>query len=310
VFNVLTRKTTDVSSFFRFIAKHTAYLYFLLYCSISVMLMQLQRKETLDAIRERGLTVNAAVSKQFTDASSIFSLKQDNERLFLQNARLFARLLHQQESLGDAKAISALQANAPGWADRYRIARVVDRRFSATDNMLIINAGAHQGIARDMTVLTPDGLVGRVIEVSANYAKVLPVINRNFMVSVVSDSTRTFGILSWKNGNERLAKMEHVPVSSKLLVAEGVTTSDFSTFANRGIPVGQIIRISKDKLFYNVDIRLAVDFSSLSWVLVSMSKTPMEKIGLMTSPDSPEKGEGMVQQWQQDNRRQQMTTRP
>jgi len=288
---VLTRKTTDVSSFFRFIAKHTAYLYFLLYCSISIMLMQLQRKETLDAIRERGLSINAAVTKQFTDVTSVFFLERDNEQLFLQNARLFARLLHEQRARRDASEQNAAVTSAPPWSGQFKVARVVDRRFSATDNMLIIDAGSRQGVSKDMAVLTPDGLVGRVIEVTANYAKVLPVINRNFMVSVVSDSTRTNGLLAWQNGYERLAKMEHVPVSSKLLVGEYLTTSDYSTFASRGIPVGQVIRISKDKLFYSVDVRLAVDFSSLSWVLVSLAKPSMEKIELMESPDVPAKME-------------------
>ena len=288
---MLTRKTTDVSSFFRFIAKHTAYLYFLLYCSISIVLMQLERKETLDAIRERGLTINAAVSKQYTDATAIFTQERDNEQLFLQNARLFAQLIRQERALRDVAGQQAIVTNAPQWSGQFKAARVVDRRFSATDNMLIIDAGSRQGVSKDMAVLTPDGLVGRVIEVSANYAKVLPVINRNFMVSVVSDSTRTNGLLSWRNGQERLAKMEHVPVSSRLLTGEFLTTSDYSTFASRGIPVGQVIRISKDKLFYNVDVRLSVDFSSLSWVLVSLAKPSMEKVELMTSPDVPAKVE-------------------
>lgn len=278
-----------MSSFFRFIAKHTAYLYFLLYCCFSIMLMQLQRKETLDAIRERGLAINASVAEQLSGFTGIFTLKQENEQLFLQNARLFSRILRQQEALRDAQAISSVTSNTPAWAGQYKVARVVDRRFSATDNMLIIDAGRNRGITRDMTVLTPDGLVGRVIEVSQHYAKVLPVINNDFMVSVVSDSTRTTGVLAWQNGNERIARMEHVPVSSPLLLGDRVTTSDFSTFANRGIPVGQIIRISKDKLFYNVDIRLAVDFSSLSYVLVSPARPSGEKIDLMTSPDLPEK---------------------
>lgn len=278
-----------MSSFFRFIARHTAYLYFLLYCCISVLLMQLQREETLDAIRERGLSINASVAERLSGINAIFSLKKENEQLFLQNAHLFSRLLYQEEALRDARSVSTIIENRPSWAGQFRIARVVDRRFSETDNMLIIDAGRLGGISKDMTVLTPDGLVGRVIEVSQHYAKVLPVINRNFMVSVVTDSTRTTGLLTWKNGNEKIAHMEHVPVSSQLLVGDTVTTSDFSTFASRGIPVGQIDRIAKDKLFYSVDVRLTVDFSTLSYVLVSQATPSKEKITLMSSPDIPEK---------------------
>jgi rod shape-determining protein MreC len=270
-----------VLSLFRFIAKHTAYLYFLLYCGISIMLMQLQRKETLDAIRLRGLAINASVAEQISSITGIFTLRQDNEQLLLQNARLFSQVMHQQAELRDAKAMQAAVTNAPEWARQFKIARVVDRRFSATDNMLVIDSGARQGITRDMTVLTPDGLIGRVTEVSENYAKVLPVINKDFMVSVVSDSTRTLGLLSWQNGDERIAHMEHVPISSSLKVGEQITTSDYSTFAIRGIPVGRVVRISKDKLFCNIDIRLAVDFSSLSYVLVSPAKPSREKLEIM-----------------------------
>jgi rod shape-determining protein MreC len=278
-----------VSSFFRFIAKHTAYLYLLLYCCISIMLMQLQRKETLEAIREQGLALNASIMDRLSSVTSVFALKQDNEKLFLQNAQLFSQLLRQQEELREAKAMNLLQAARPAGAGQFRIARVVDRRFSATDNMLIIDAGANQGVTRDMTVVTPDGLVGRVIDVSRNYAKILPVINSNFMVSVVSDSTQTTGLLSWRSGDERIAHMEYVPVSSKLLVGERVMTSGYSTFASRGIPVGQIIRISKDKLFYNIDVRLTVDFSSLSYVLLSPARPAKEKSDLMESPYLPGK---------------------
>lgn len=280
-----------MTSFFRFIAKHTAYLYFLLYCSLSIAIMQLERKETLDMIRERGLAINAAVAEQLSGLWSLFTLKQNNERLFLQNARLMSKLLQQGVALRDIEDKQSLVENRADEMSRFTIARVVDRRFSATDNMLIIDAGKNNGITKNMSVMTPDGLVGRIIEVSDNYAKVLPIINRNLKVSVVTDSTRTNGLLSWSNGNERIAHIEHVPVSGTLLVGEGVSTSDYSTFACRGIPVGTIERISKDKLFYNVDIRLGVDFSSLNQVMVCPAKPSQEKLKLMQSHDSPEKQE-------------------
>jgi len=280
-----------VTSFFRFIAKHTAYLYFLLYCSLSIAIMQLERKETLDMIRERGLAINAAVAEQLSGLWSLFTLKQNNERLFLQNARLMSKLLQQGVALRDIEDKQSLVENRADEMSRFTIARVVDRRFSATDNMLIIDAGKNNGITKNMSVMTPDGLVGRIIEVSDNYAKVLPIINRNLKVSVVTDSTRTNGLLSWSNGNERIAHIEHVPVSGTLLVGEGVSTSDYSTFACRGIPVGTIERIAKDKLFYNVDIRLGVDFSSLNQVMVCPAKPSQEKLKLMQSHDSPEQQE-------------------
>ncbi|NTV25536.1 MAG: rod shape-determining protein MreC [Chlorobiaceae bacterium] len=281
-------------SFFRFLARHTAYLFLLLYCSISVLLMQLQRKETLEAIRSRGLSVNASVAEQMSAVSDLFSLKQYNEHLLLQNARLFSTVVHQGQAIRDSRNLNAMVAKDSAHAyNRFIVARVVDRRFSHTDNTIIINAGWRRGVEKDMAVLTPDGLVGRVTKVTENYAKVMPVINKSFKVSVVSDSSSTYGVLSWNGGNETLAHMENVPASSRLKAGEHLATSDHSTFAVRGIPVGKIVRVSGNKLFSDIDVRLYIDYSSLTYVLVSPEKASPEKLEIMyneeVKPKIPQK---------------------
>lgn len=272
-------------SFLRFIARHTAYILFLFYCGISILLMQLQRKENLDAIRSRGQEINASISEQISSLIGILTLRHENERLMLQNARLFSRLMQVQSALQDAKIVATLNSRTPEQYRNFLVARIVDRRFSSKENMLVINAGLLQGVSKDMTVLTPDGLVGRVTFVSDNYSRVLPVINDGFKASVISDSTNTLGILSWEGGDESTAHLEHVPISTTLRKGELLMTSDYSTFALRGVPVGRVVRITKDKLFCNIDVRLEVDFSSLSQVLVSRAKPPMEKIGIIDNDE-------------------------
>ena len=243
--------------------------------------MQLQRKETLDAILTNGMAFNAAVSEQLTSVSDIFNLRDENDRLLLQNARLFSRVISEETALRDTRNLNDLLKRDSTRTGRFFVARIVDRRFSPQDNMLVINAGSRNGIEKDMSVLTPEGLVGRVTAVSQNYARVMPVINDDFKVSVVSDSSSTLGVLAWKGGNECMAHLENIPTSSRLKVGERLTTSDHSTFAIRGIPVGRVVRISGSKLFSDVDVRLSVDFSSLSYVLVSSARPSREKLEIM-----------------------------
>jgi rod shape-determining protein MreC len=107
------------------------------------------------------------------------------------------------------------------------------------------------------------------------------IIHTDFKASVVSDSSNTMGILSWKGGSEGFAQVEHIPISSRLKINERMLTSDFSTFAIRGVPVGRVARIKPDKLFYNIDLRLAVDFSSLTYVLVAPLKIEPEKVVIL-----------------------------
>ena len=161
------------------------------------------------------------------------------------------------------------------------MARVVNRKFSDRENMLMINAGSNDGIKKDMTVLTPDGLVGRISSVSEHFAKVMPVINTDFKVAVVSEKSNSMGVLSWNGVKEFIAQIEHIPISSSLKLNEQMYTSDFSTFSIRGIPVGKVVSITPDKLFYIVEIKLAVDFSSLTQVLIAPLKVDPEKIELL-----------------------------
>jgi rod shape-determining protein MreC len=255
--------------------------------------MQLQRKETLDAIRTRGLAVNATMAEQLSNFNDLVNLREDNEHLLLQNAKLFSRVMSQETALLDAKNLNAIAGKDSAPNGHFLVARIVDRRFSPTDNVLVVNAGSNQGIVRDMAVLTPDGLVGRVTTVSDNYARVMPVISKDFKVSVVSDSTSTLGVLAWKNGNEAMAYLENVPASSSLKVGERLTTSDHSTFALRGIPIGRVVKISKGKLFSDIDVRLAVNFSSLSYVLIAQAMPSGEKLEIMNGDES-----GKVQEQQ------------
>ncbi len=255
--------------------------------------MQLQRKETIDAIRTKGLAVNASIAEQISYFNDLVNLREDNEHLLLQNAKLFSRVMSQETALRDARSLNAIAAKDAAPNGRFLVARIVDRRFSPTDNVLVINSGSNQGIVKDMAVLTPDGLVGRVTTVSGNYARVMPVINKDFKVSVVSDSTSTLGVLSWKDGNVDMAHLENVPASSRIKVGERLTTSDHSTFALRGIPVGRVAKISKGKLFSDIDVRLAVDFSSLSYVLVARAMPSGEKLDIMNGDEG-----GKVQEQQ------------
>ncbi|NTV03073.1 MAG: rod shape-determining protein MreC [Chlorobiaceae bacterium] len=273
-------------SIFRFIARHSAYLYFLLFSGLSILIMQLQRRETLDAIRSQGMAVNASVSEELTSFGDIFNLRDENERLLLQNARLFSKVIREETALRDTRNLNEIIRRDSTRVGRFFVARIVDRRFSPMDNMLLINAGSRDGIEKDMAVLTPDGLVGRVTAVSQNYARVMPVINKDFKASVVSDSSSTLGVLSWKGGNEYVAHLENVPTSSRLKVGERLTTSDHSTFAIRGIPVGRVVRISGSKLFSEVDVRLSVDFPSLSYVLVSSARPSREKLEIMKAEET------------------------
>ncbi|WP_040433366.1 rod shape-determining protein MreC [Chlorobium ferrooxidans] len=273
--------------FFNVFSRHNTWLLFALYCAISIFFIKLQNDDTITRVRTGGIEFSAFITDKLLSYSYLLNLKQENDRLMQVNTDLLAKVINLDAAVTDERNSRKITADSTLNASSFIMARVVSRRFSDRENMLLIDAGWKKGIRKDMTVLTPQGLVGRVTTVSENYARVMPVIHTDFKVCVVSDKSGSIGVLSWSGGREFVAQMEHVPISSSLKVNEEIVTSDFSTFSARGIPVGRVVRITPDKLFYTVDVRLAVDFSSLNQVLVAPLKIEPEK-AVMTSDNTTE----------------------
>ena len=269
--------------FFTLFVEYNTWMLFVLYCFIAFLFIRLQQDDVQASLHSEGVEFSAAVNEQFMKFNSLFTLKNENERLMRVNTDLLLRVLTLETATVDERNQNKILADTTRNASGFIMARVVDRKFSDRENMLVIDAGWRKGIKKEMTVLVPEGLVGRVTSVSENYARVMPVIHPDFKVIVVADSCSSMGILSWSGGKEFIAQVEHIPISSHLKLNERLVTSDFSTFSLRGIPVGRVVRIKPDNLFYDVDVRLAVDFSALTLVLVAPLKIEPEKIMIMSN---------------------------
>jgi len=267
-----------VRKFFTLFMEHTTWLLFVLYCSIAILCIRIQQYDIQTILHSGSNEFSAAVNEQLMKFGSLFTMKKENDRLMRVNTDLLSRVLTLEVSAFDERNQRKILADTTLNASGFIMARVVDRKFSDRENMLLIDAGWRRGIKKDMTVLVPEGLVGRVTSVSENYARVMPVIHPDFKVIVVADSCGSMGILSWSGGKEFQAQVEHIPISSRLKLNERLVTADFSTFSIRGIPVGRVVRLKPDNLFYAVDIQLAVDFSTLTQVLVAPLKINPEKI--------------------------------
>ena len=253
----------------------------LLYCSIAGLLIKFEDSYSLKNLLSRGTELRAFISQRLSDINLYFNLNEENEKLTLQNSKLIADVIAQGNILRDSASVNHTARFIADKPISFTPARVVERRFNTRENVLIINAGSKQGLEPDMAVLTPDGLVGRVIQVSNNYAKVMPVIHSEFSVSVVSGSNNTHGILRWNGEQEQIAQIHYVPLSSSIQAQEAVYTADFSTFALRGIPVGKVLEVVPEKQFYRINVLLGVNFSALTYVLVARKTADPEKVGLM-----------------------------
>jgi rod shape-determining protein MreC len=157
-------------------------------------------------------------------------------------------------------------------------AMVIASGASPEFRTMTLDKGSSQGLATDMAVLAPAGVVGRVILPTPRAAKVQLIIDRNAAAAGLVERSRAQGVVVG-TGSDRM-RFEYVPGTADLKVGDRVVTSGMDGIYPKGFVLGQIESIERSAgEFSNVLIRPAVNLSALEAVLVVTSATEGPKAG-------------------------------
>jgi rod shape-determining protein MreC len=147
-------------------------------------------------------------------------------------------------------------------------AQVIARDPTNWYRSVIINKGRREGLAADMGVVTPAGVVGRIVKVYDHLSVVLLINDRNNAVTGLVQRTRDEGIVE---GTEKgLSQIKYLPLLSTVKVGDAVVTSGLAGGFPRGLPIGRITKIERREaeLFLSAEIEPVSDFSKLEEVLI------------------------------------------
>ena len=151
----------------------------------------------------------------------------------------------------------------------YFPAKVINNTVNRQFNFITLDCGRNKGIAEDMAVVGPEGIVGIVYGVSEHFATVMPVINRNFRVSAKFKKNDYFGSLSWDGRSYRHATLNEISLHVPVSLGDTIVVSGFSDSFPEGIPIGVVDKVEqKDGSFYTISVALATDFRRLHYVTV------------------------------------------
>ena len=153
-------------------------------------------------------------------------------------------------------------------------ARVIGASAGTASRTVEIDRGDHDGIRRDMPVITPDGAVGKVIEVYRDNAQVLLLTDKDGGAGALLIESR---IQSPVVGTgEPLLSMKYVANDDKVNVGEQVVTSGMDKIFPRDIPVGIVQEIKPGVPFKTILLRPAAKLNRLEAVIVLLSQQPLE----------------------------------
>lgn len=151
-------------------------------------------------------------------------------------------------------------------------ARVLGEADQREGGGIKIDSGTEAGIERDMVVISPDGLVGRVVEAHDGYSRVKRLTDTGSKVSAMLSRTRSGGILRTSAGGRLV--MEWVPPKADVAPGDTVISSGYGLVIPKGIPIGQVRSIVERPTEFSLSLEVVpfVDFNLLEEVFVLVEK--------------------------------------
>ncbi len=147
-------------------------------------------------------------------------------------------------------------------------AKIIGRGTSHWTHTFILDKGLEHGITKDSAAITPNGLAGKIFNVSDSYAKVLLLTDINFSAAVRLQESRKEGILS--GTGTKISVLKYVPQEDEITEGDIVVTSGLDQLFPPGIPAGYISRVSRQGAgqFQHIEVTPFVDVASLEEVLI------------------------------------------
>ncbi|MBB5354686.1 rod shape-determining protein MreC [Anoxybacillus mongoliensis] len=191
--------------------------------------------------------------------SEVESLKKENERL--------RELLNKKESLRDFVAIQAT---------------VIGRNPDRWEETLIVNKGSQHGVKKDMAVITPQGLIGKVRSVSPFSATVqlLSAKNRQNRISAfIQGDENVFGLIEGYDEEREALLLKRIPYDAKIEKGQRVFTSGLGGIFPKGLFIGEVEEVVADEygLTQIAYIKPAANFYDIDDVIIVKRKIEMSQ---------------------------------
>jgi rod shape-determining protein MreC len=136
---------------------------------------------------------------------------------------------------------------------------------------MTLNKGTRDGVATDLAVIAPAGVVGRIVVASGRSSKVQLLLDRNAAIGALIERTRAQGVVVGL-GEDRL-QMEYMSDVADVVVGDAVVSSGIDGIFPKGFAIGKVDAIERSGGGYRkISVRPAVDFTSLEEVLVVLDR--------------------------------------
>jgi rod shape-determining protein MreC len=256
-----------------FLIHHSGLLLFIILEIISFIMMINSQEYQKSVFLSSSNAVVATLYNWTNSVGEFFKLRNANNQLSSENTDLKNQIIDLQNKLNAFKPSLTDSLNfelSPENEYRFISAKVINNSTDKFQNYLTLNKGSKDGIKPDMGVVSSEGVVGIIKSVSPHFSVVIPILNPKIQISCKFKRTDYTGSLVWNGEDYRYANLVDIARHVDIRLGDTIVTSGFTRTFPEGIPVGIVenYNIKESDAYYNIKVKLAVNFRTLTYVNV------------------------------------------
>lgn len=283
-----------MNELFGFIVRHSKWLVFAFYVTVSCMLLFNDDPYRRHVFLTSAGRMAATVYKGANNVTSYFDLREINGDLNRRNAELQSEIVRLQETidrLSEQHFTDTLALDSGVRHFDFIVAHVINNSIAHPFNYLTINKGSDDGVRPELGVIDRNGVVGIVSTTGAHSARVISLLNPHFRLSCKIKRSEYFGSLVWDGANPTEALLEELPRHTVFAPGDTIVTSGYSAVFPSGLPVGVVIGADTDRNqnFFTLRVKLLADFTTLGNVQVVINNQAEEIRALSAGEENDSK---------------------
>ncbi|HEV2388283.1 MAG TPA: rod shape-determining protein MreC [Candidatus Acidoferrales bacterium] len=233
----------------------------------NIRLIRVWAVETLTPAERAGTNSIDWMRELWSGYIDLRRTRADNRRLRGELDQLRLQMVQLQSRADEAGRLAGLLAFRQAHTELPLLAaRVISASPAATTRVVYIDRGWNDGVRGNMGVITPDGVVGKILDVYPASSQVLLVTDRESGVGALLAGTRTEGVVKGTGGPD--LSMDFVVSDEKVPAGEPVLTSGLDQIFPKGLPVGTVVSTRPANPFQKISLRPAARLDRLEEVLV------------------------------------------
>lgn len=269
-----------MAALIRFLIRFQKILLFLMLETIALVLIL--NSSNYQKIQMAGIVddIKGSVYEKYSGVKEYFSLKKENEKLLAENLELHKKLnlYTNLDTIYSGTVKDILHSSVYN----YTSAKVIRNSTNKQQNFFILNIGKKQGVRSGMGIISSEGMVGMVVEVSENYSSAISILNMGFIkFSGKLKRSGDYGTISWNGVDISTVQLHDIMQQSDVAVGDTVITNQHSGVFPENIAIGTVAKINvKDGTFYEIDVKLSQNMKMLKnvYVIDIPDKAEIEKL--------------------------------